>query len=498
VKTRAVFLVLLMTFVVMVIGCGDSPGSGEVAPTQPTNVTVTPLPGAIELAWEHDGLNVTGFVVYRGAADASLAGAVAHHGLADVVAPHDLEPMAEVDASARAYRDEDVQTDTVYTYAVAAKGGGGVSAPTLHVGDPVAPDPVLVPAPDVVFAVSYDAGGKFDGGFNEAAFRGLERAIADLASERGLVAALREVQTFAGDEEQNLRDLAQDGAELIVALGFGVEPAVDTVASEFPEVSFVVIEGDAESANVRSVAFKEHEGSFLVGYIAGSLSQTGVVGFVGGMDIPLTRAYELGFAEGVAHACSDCTVISNYVGVTPPAWNDPVRAKEIASAQQAQGTDITFVVAGGSGFGVIEFVTETMCFEGATRETPLTTALASIATYPAYDAACAEDAQPLFFIGADTNQNAWGDTDEDPATLNHGLTSMLKRVDVAVYGAAIDVADDVFTGDPVVLGAGESGVDYALDMYNDALLPEVVRAGVEDVRALIASGVIEVPDYRDR
>jgi len=497
VKTLATFVTLLMVAAVVLVGCGDPPGGGAVAPAQPMNVTATPQPGAIDVAWDHDGLNVTGFVVYRGTTTTSAAGAVGHLGVAGAVARHDLESVAEVGASERSYRDEDVQDDTVYSYAVAAKGSGGVSAPTSQAGDPVAPEPVVEPEPDVVFGVSYDAGGKFDGGFNEAAFRGLERAISDLAAERELVAALLEVQTFMGDEEQNLRDLSQDGAELIVALGFGVELAVATVAGEYPEVSFVVIEAEAAGANVRSVAFEEHEGAFLVGYIAGTLSQTGIVGFIGGMDIPLTRAYALGFAEGVTYACDDCTAVERYIGNTPSAWNDPVRAKEIAGELREEGVDITFFAAGGSGFGVIEFVTETMCYEGATRETPLTTALASVATYPAYEADCAEGAQPLFFIGADVNQNALGDTDDDPTTLNHGLTSMLKRVDVAVYGAAFDVVDGLFTGGPVVLGAGDFGVDYALDAYNDALLPEAVRVDVEDVRARIASGEIEVPDYRD-
>lgn len=495
-KTLAAFLVLLMTLSVMLFGCGDPPGDAAVAPTQPTNVTVTSLPGAIDVAWEHDGLNVTGFVVYRGANDALAGGAVAQLGVAGAVARHDLESVAEVGASVRSYRDEDVEEDTVYSYAVAAKGSGGVSAPTSQTGAPVVPEPVDQADPDVVFGLSYDAGGKFDGGFNEASFRGMERAVADLATERGLVAALLEVQSVPGGEEQGLRDLVQDGAELIVAHGFGVEAAVTTVAAEFPEVSFALIAGAAEGPNVRSVAFKEHEGAFLVGYIAGTLSQTGIVGFVGGMDIPLTRAYALGFEEGVAYACDDCTAIAEYVGDTPAAWNDPERAKELADELRAEGVDIIFVVAAGSGFGVVDYVTETMCFEGATRETPLTTALASVATYPAYDAACAEGAQPLFFIGADTNQNALGDTDDDPTTLNHGLTSMLKRVDVAAYGAAFDVVDDLFEGGPVVLGAGDFGVDYALDDYNDALLPEAVRADVEDVRALIASGTLVVTDYR--
>lgn len=351
-------------------------------------------------------------------------------------------------------------------------------------------------AQDYVFGITFDAGGKFDGSFNEGTFRGMERAIADLESEQSLEIDLLEFEGTPDTAAQGMRQIASEGAELIVSPGFLQADAIASVSAEYPDTFFVLIDDVREGPNLRSVVFKEQEGSFLVGYIAGALSRTGTVGFVGGMDIPLIRAFDLGFQEGVAYACPDCTVISNYVGVTPDAWNDPTRAKELATAQQAQGADIIYAAAGASGNGVIDFVKETRCFEGATRETALTLALESVPTYAAYDEACGEGTQPLFFIGVDSNQNPFGDTDGDPTTLNHGLTSMLKRVDVASYDAAFDVVNGTFEPGTRTLGLAEEGVGYALDEYNEALIPSELITELQVVTDMIVSGQLEVTDYR--
>jgi basic membrane protein A and related proteins len=353
-------------------------------------------------------------------------------------------------------------------------------------------------AQDFVFGINYDAGGKFDGSFNEGTFRGVERAIEELEAERMLEIDLLEFEGTPETAAAGMRAIAEQGPELIVAPGFNQAATITAVSAEFPDTFYVLIDAVVEAPNVRSVVFKEHEGSFLVGYVAGTLSQTGVVGFVGGMDIPLIRAFDSGYQQGVLYACPDCTIISNYVGVTPDAWNNPTRAKELATAQQAQGADIIYAAAGASGNGVIDFVRENMCYTGASRETALTNALTSIPTYPAYDAACAAGSQPLFFIGVDSNQNPRGDTDGDPATLNHGLTSMLKRVDVASYDAAIDVALGTFTPGTLVLGLAEEGVGYAIDEYNEALIPADLLTELEVVSDMIVSGQLAVSDYRDQ
>jgi len=352
-------------------------------------------------------------------------------------------------------------------------------------------------AQDFVFGLNFDAGGKFDGSFNEGTFRGMERGIADLEAQRNLEIDLLEFEGTPETSAAGLRAMAEAGADLIVAPGFNQANSIEAVSAEFADTFFVLIDAVVEGPNVRSVLFKEHEGSFMVGYIAGSLSQTGVVGFVGGMDIPLIRNFDAGYQEGVKYACPDCTIISNYVGVTPTAWNDPARAKELAVAQRAQGADIIYAAAGASGNGVIDFVKENMCFQGATRRTALTDALANVPVYPAYAAACPAGSQPLFFIGVDSNQNPFGDTDGDPATLNHGLTSMLKRVDVAAYNAAFDVADDAFEPGTIVLGLAEGGVGYAMDVYNEALIPAGLLAELAVIGDMIVSGQLVVQGFTD-
>ncbi len=352
-------------------------------------------------------------------------------------------------------------------------------------------------AQDFVLGIVYDAGGKFDRSFNEGTFRGMELAIAELIAG-GLEIDLVEFEGTPGTAADGQRRIAAQGAELIVAPGFNQADAVAAVSSEYPDTAFVLIDAVADGDNVRSVLFKEQEGSFLVGYLAGSLTRTGVVGFVGGMDIPLIRAFDLGYQEGVKAACADCTIISNYVGVTPDAWNDPARGKELASTQHAQGADIIYAAAGASTLGVVDWANERQCFvpTGATRETPIDAQLDSIEVSAAYAAACSGSAKPVFFIGVDSNMNYLGDTDSNPATLNHGLSSMLKRVDVASYTAAYDVVNGTFSGGIENLGLAEGGVDWALDEYNQALIPEWLIAEIASVRQQIIDGDIVVTDYR--
>lgn len=354
-------------------------------------------------------------------------------------------------------------------------------------------------AQDYVLGLVYDAGGKFDRSFNEGTWRGVVRAQDDLKADGYEV----EVIEFEGSPDtfaEGQRRIALEGAELIVAPGFSQADAITSNAADFPRTSWVILDGVSEGENVRSVLFKEQEGSFLVGYIAGTLTRTGVVGFVGGMDIPLIRAFDLGYQEGVKAACSDCKIISNYVGVTPDAWSDPARAKELASTQNAQGADIIYAAAGASGSGVMDFVTEKQCFvpSGATRATPIDAQLEKIAKPAGYDAKCGGAAKPIFFIGVDSNQNPFGDTDGDPNTLNFGLTSMLKRVDVAAYDAVMDVVNGTFTPGVLNLGLAEDGVDYALDEYNTALIPADLVEKVNQVKQEIIDGKIVVTDYRQQ
>ena len=350
-------------------------------------------------------------------------------------------------------------------------------------------------AQDYVFGINFDAGGKFDKSFNEGTFNGFTQAIDELSGEYDI-----EPLEFEGTPDtfaQGLRQMAAEGADLVIAPGFNQQDAVHSISAEYPDTYFVNIDGYNESPNTNElyVSFAEHQGSFLVGYLAGTLSQTGTVGFIGGMDIPLIHKFDLGFQEGVMAACPDCTVISNYVGVTPEAWNDPARAKELATAQQAQGADIFYSAAGASGNGVIDFVKETMCYTGATRETPLTNAVAEMPKGNSYEVMCGDESQPLFFIGVDSNQNYLGDTDDDPSTLNHGLTSMMKRVDRVAVDAINNVVDGSFESGFQVFDLSNDGVGYALDEYNQMLIPQEVIDAVDAIKAQIVSGELSVTDY---
>ncbi|HLR46720.1 MAG TPA: BMP family ABC transporter substrate-binding protein, partial [Deinococcales bacterium] len=355
-------------------------------------------------------------------------------------------------------------------------------------------------AQDFVVGITFDAGGKFDASFNEGTWNGLVRAVDELSATYE-IDILEYEPSSGGQTADGQRRMARDeGAEVIIAPGFNQEDAVESVAAEFPDTAFVIIDTEAEAAdNIRSVMFRDQEGSYLVGYIAGKLTQSGTVGFVGGMDVPLIRNFNQGYAMGVLAACEDCTVISNYVGVTPDAWNDPATAKELASLQHAQDADIIYSAAGGSGRGTIDFINERQCWvpSGDLRNPEFKERVDGIAKSAEYEAACEADAVPLFFIGVDSNQNPEGDTDGDPTTLNHGLTSMLKRVDTAAYTAVMDVVDGTFTPGLQELGVAEEGVGFALDEYNEDLLSEELLAELEEVAAAIASGEIVVPDYRD-
>jgi basic membrane protein A and related proteins len=352
-------------------------------------------------------------------------------------------------------------------------------------------------AQDYIMGINFDAGGKFDKSFNEGTFNGFTRAIEEQRADGLDIQAVE----FEGTPEtfgQGLRQMAEDGADLIVAPGFSQVDAIRQIAAEFPDTNFVSLDGfsEAPGANELYISFSEHEGSYLVGYIAGSLSQTGTVGFVGGMDIPLIRKFDLGYQEGVKAACADCTIISNYVGTTPAAWNDPAKGKELAASQQAQGADIIYAAAGSSGLGVVDFVTQTMCYENASpKATPFATTLAVLPKGDDYTAKCGEGTQPLFFIGVDSNQNYLGDTDGNVDTLNLGLTSMLKRVDVAAENAVNNVIAGTFEGGYLNLGLAEDGVGYALDDYNNVLIPQEVLDAVDAVRDSIIAGETVVTDF---
>ena len=297
-------------------------------------------------------------------------------------------------------------------------------------------------------AVVFDMGGKFDKSFNEAAFNGAEKFKADTGIE------YRDFEvTNPSMREQALRNMARRGAQVVVAMGFAQAAAVETVAQEFPETKFTLIDMVVDLPNVQSVIFKEHEGSFLVGMAAAMASQTGKVGFVGGMDIPLIRKFALGYVEGAKHINPDIEIFQNMTGTTPSAWNDPTKGGELARSQFDRGADVVYAAAGGTGIGVYQ---------------------------------AAKDAGKLA-IGVDSNQNYI-----HPGTM---LTSMIKRVDVAVYESFRAAQEGTWQGGIQVLGLEEDGVGWALDEHNRSLISAEIEAAVEEARLDIIAGNIAVTDY---
>ena len=292
-------------------------------------------------------------------------------------------------------------------------------------------------------AVIYDMGGKFDKSFNQAGYDGAER----WKKEAGKPYLEFEIANPA-QREQAIRRMAERGADPVVGIGFSQGSSMEKVAKDFPKIKFAIIDSVVTLPNVQSIVFKEHEGSFLVGMMAALASKTGKVGFVGGMDIPLIRRFQCGYEQGAKYANPAAQTSANMTGTTPAAWNDPARGAELAKAQFAAGVDVIFAAAGGTGIGVYQ---------------------------------AAKDAGKLA-IGVDSNQNHL-----QPGTM---LTSMVKRVDVAVYNAFKGVVPGVAS-----LGLKEGGVDVALDEHNAKLVSAEMKKKVDAARADIISGKIKVIDF---
>lgn len=298
-------------------------------------------------------------------------------------------------------------------------------------------------------AIVYDMGGKYDKSFNEAAYNGVER----FKKETGV--AYREFEvTNETQREQALRTLARRGASVVAGIGFAQAAPIDKISREFPNVKFCLIDEALDRPNVQSFTFKEHEGSFLVGILAALASKTGKVGFVGGMDIPLIRNFLTGYEQGAKHVNPQVEVAANMAGSTPAAWNDPSHGAELARSQFDRGVDVVYAAAGSTGLGVLQ---------------------------------AAADAGKLA-IGVDSNQN-W-------LHPGHMLTSMLKRVDNAVFQCMMDAKTGAFRGGHSLLGLKDGGVDWALDAHNRPLVTPAMETAVNQARADIIAGRLTVRPYQ--
>ena len=299
----------------------------------------------------------------------------------------------------------------------------------------------------LVVGLVLDKGGKDDKSFNSAAFRGAEKAVADLGIQ------LKTIESPDNNAfEPSMTTLAERGVPLVIAIGFSQKDAVAKVAPKFPKTHFALVDAEVPLPNVKSLMFSEHEGSYLVGYAAGLKTKSGTLGFVGGMDIALIKRFQMGYEAGVKAAKKDGKVLVNYVGVTAEAWANPNRGKEIALDQIRKGADVIFTASGATNLGVFDAVEE----------------------------------KNVLAIGVDSNQNYI-----KPGKI---LTSMLKQVDVAVYDAIASEVKGNFEPGRRDFNLRDKGVDYSVDQFNREQI-EPLKEKLEIQRAKILSGEVKVPDY---
>ncbi|MFL5577033.1 MAG: BMP family protein [Gemmatimonadaceae bacterium] len=307
--------------------------------------------------------------------------------------------------------------------------------------------------------IVFDVGGRGDKSFNDGAFLGAERAIDSLG------AVVRFIEPGEGsDREAGLRLLAAEKMDLVAGVGFIFTDDLTELASEYPDVNFAGVDYALKTdgkgnvvpppRNLAALKFREEEGSFLVGALAALVGGSKRVGFVGGMDIPLIHKFEAGYRAGVKYVCPDCAVLVQYAGVTPEAFRNPGKGKELALSQYQQGVNVIFHASGSTGLGVFE----------------------------------AARATGKLAIGVDADQ--WA---EAPG---HVLTSMVKGVDNVTFDAIQRVRDGTFAGGVYSFGLKEGGVGYVYDEHNRALIPDAARARVEAIRQDIIAGKIKVPSER--
>ncbi len=298
-------------------------------------------------------------------------------------------------------------------------------------------------AADLSVAIVFSTGGLGDESFNDSAYKGLQDAAEDFDMEFSYVEP-----TDAAEFEEHLRAYAAAGYDLTIAVGFQQASALEVVSEDFPDSRFAIIDEVVDMPNVANILFAEHEGSFLVGVLAALMSETGTVGFVGGIESPVITRFQVGYEQGVEWAEADVDVLINYAG----DFGDPGRGKELAISQNERGADIVYHAAGGTGMGVIE----------------------------------AAEEEGFFAVGVDA--------DQDHLAEGTVLTSMLKRVDVAVYDIIADLSEGVFEPGIQTFGIAEGGVGLTEMEYTRHLVPDEVMDRVHEAREKIAAGELEVED----
>lgn len=284
-------------------------------------------------------------------------------------------------------------------------------------------------------------GGLGDQSFNDAAYRGLMQAKEELPVE-----VIYVEPADIAEMEEHQRSYAELGLDLVIVIGFIHQSALTEVSADYPDIHFAIVDDVVDNPNVTSLLFEEHEGSFLVGVVAGMMTKSNIVGFVGGMEVPLIRKFQVGFEEGVKWANPDAQVLVNYAG----AFDDPGRGRELAISQNERGADIVYHAAGGTGSGVI-------------------------------DAAVSNG---FYAIGVDSDQDFMA-----PGTV---LTSMVKRVDLAVYEVIKAAAEGTLEGGIWSFGIEDGGVGTSEFLYTKDIIPQEVLDTIEEAKQKIISGEIVV------
>jgi basic membrane protein A len=304
-------------------------------------------------------------------------------------------------------------------------------------------EPEEAPAIEMTMGMITDTGGLGDQSFNDSAWLGLERAEADFGIERKVL----ESET-ADDYFPNLTAFSEANVDLIYGIGFLFEESMAQVAEKFPNEKFAIVDSTVDAANVASITFAEHEGSFLVGVIAGLKTETNKIGFIGGMKFPLIEKFEYGFRAGVKAVNPDAEVFVNYAD----SFEDSAKGKEIATVQHQKGADVIFHAAGGVGIGLIQ----------------------------------AAEEQGFWAIGVDQDQSH--------ISPNSVLCSMIKRVDEGVYQVAKSVVDGEFKAGANVFDIKNNGVGYSDKAGN---LSDELKAEADKYQAAIAEGKFVVPQTED-
>ncbi|MFZ6005330.1 MAG: BMP family lipoprotein [Actinomycetota bacterium] len=307
-------------------------------------------------------------------------------------------------------------------------------------------------ASDLRIGLVYDIGGRGDQSFNDAAFAGLSQAQDELGVE------IQDLEPSAGgeDREELLRTLAEDEYDMIIGVGFAFAEAMGAVAADFPDTTFAIVDdASVEAPNLTSLVFAEEQGSFLVGAAAALTSTTGKLGFIGGVEVDLIKKFEAGFVAGAAEVDPDATVDVKYISQPPDfsGFNDPAKGKEIALGQYAGGADVIYHAAGGSGGGLFEAALET---------------------------------GDVWAIGVDSDQYLTA----EPAVQGTILTSMLKRVDVAVFEAIKAFTEGSLEAGVQVFDLANDGIGYATS--GDFLSEDIINQ-LDELKTKIVDGEIEVP-----